>query len=86
MERTARETAAALGQRVDKKQAVVNPKTLPSQPGAAQYVKYTPADAGPAHASGAASRIIKVQDMPVDPLQPPKFRAIKVCTLSGLPV
>ena len=42
VERTARETAAALALRVDKKQAAVNPKTLPQQPGAAQYIKYTP--------------------------------------------
>lgn len=39
IERTARETAAALTLRVDKKQAAVNPKTLPQQPGAAQYIK-----------------------------------------------
>ncbi len=42
-------------------------------------LQYTPADGGPQHASGAASRIIKMQDMPVDPLEPPKFRHIKVC-------
>lgn len=39
VERVARETAAALSLRVDKKQAAVNPKTLPTQPGAAQYIK-----------------------------------------------
>lgn len=81
----ARETAAALALRVDKKQAAVNPKSLPSQPGAAQYIKYTPADGGPQHASGAASRIIKMQDMPVDPLEPPKFRHVKVGFFLGLP-
>lgn len=78
IEKTARETAAALSLRVDKKQAAINPKTLPQAPGAAQYIKYTPADAGPQHASGAASRIIKMQDMPVDPLEPPKFRHLKM--------
>jgi hypothetical protein len=78
IEETARETAAALLARVDKKQAAINPKTLPQQPGQAQYIKYTPADGGPQHASGAQSRIIKMQDMPVDPLEPPKFRHIKV--------
>ena len=78
IERVARETAAALSLRVDKKQAAVNPTTLPAAPGAAQYIKYTPADGGPQHASGAESRIIKMQDMPVDPLEPPKFRHIKV--------
>jgi SNW domain-containing protein 1 len=77
IEETARETAAALALRVDKKQAAVNPKTVPQQPGAAQYIKYTPADGGPQHGSGAGSRIIKMQDMPVDPLEPPKFRHIK---------
>ncbi|PSC71438.1 SNW SKI-interacting [Micractinium conductrix] len=86
IERTARETAAALTLRVDKKQAAVNPKTLPQQPGAAQYIKYTPADGGAAAGgSGAASRIIKMQDMPVDPLQPPKFRHIKVPRGPGSP-
>lgn len=140
IDKTARETAAALALRVDKKQAAVNPKTLPQQPGAAQYIKvggpaklglvpkslpcrccaaaqqrpaaaarraarssgplapvqptllplwpwhlqYTPADGGPQHASGAGSRIVKVQDMPVDPLEPPKFRHIKVGASVGL--
>ena len=79
----ARETAAALSLRVDKKQAAVNPKTLPAAPGAAQYIKYTPADGGPQHASGAESRIIKMQDMAVDPLEPPKFRHIKVGGVGG---
>ena len=78
VERTAAETAAALALRVDKKQAAVNPKTLPAQPGAAQFIKYTPADGGAAAGgSGAASRVIKMQDMPVDPLEPPKFRHVK---------
>lgn len=73
-ERTAKETAAALQKAVDRKVAAVNPKTLPAQPGEAQYIKYTPSSAGPAHASGAGARIIKMQDMPIDPLEPPKFR------------
>ncbi|KAI3435958.1 hypothetical protein D9Q98_002016 [Chlorella vulgaris] len=85
IEETARETAAALLARVDKKQAAINPKTLPQQPGQAQYIKYTPADGGPQHASGAQSRIIKMQDMPVDPLEPPKFRHIKVPRGPGSP-
>ena len=91
VERVAAETAAALALRVDKKQASINPKTLPAAPGAAQYIKYTPADGGPQHASGAATRIIKMQDAAVDPLEPPKFRHIKVrvggvcvCVLLGV--
>ena len=70
----AKETAAALARVVEKKIGAENPKTLPAQPGAAQYIKYTPSAASAAHASGAGSRIIKMQDMAVDPLEPPKFR------------
>lgn len=85
IERVAKDTATALLARVDKKQAAINPKTLPQQPGAAQYIKYTPADGGPQHGSGAGSRIIKMQDMPIDPLQPSKFRSIKVPRGPGSP-
>jgi SNW domain-containing protein 1 len=74
VERVKAETLAALQRAVEKKVAAVNPKTLPSQPGAAQYIKYTPSTSNAAHASGAQQRIIKMQDMPVDPLEPPKFR------------
>ena len=37
---------------------------------------------GPQYNSGADQRIIKMQDMPVDPLEPPKFRHKKArsCT------
>ena len=77
----ARETALALAEKVTKKQAAVNPKNVPTVPGEAQYIKYTPAGA---HAS-SESRIIKMQDMPVDPLEPPKFSHIKVPRGSGSP-
>ena len=59
---------------VEKKIGAENPKTLPAQPGSAQYIKYTPSQQSAQHASGATTRIIKMQDMPVDPLEPPKFR------------
>ena len=35
---------------------------------------------GPQYNSGADQRIIKMQDMPVDPLEPPKFRHKKART------
>ncbi len=75
---TAKETAAKLQELVDKKIASVQPSTLPNQPGAAQYIKYTPSARTQATNSGAQSRIIKMQDMPIDPLEPPKFRHTKV--------
>lgn len=77
----ARETALALAAKVSKKQAAVNPKNVPTVPGEAKYIKYTPAGVH----SAANSRIIKMQDMPVDPLEPPKFPHIKVPRGSGSP-
>ena len=80
VEETRRATAAALEARVQRKQATMNPKSVPTAPGAAEYIKYTPATS-----NGASSRIIKMQDMPVDPLEPPKFRHVKVPRGSGSP-
>lgn len=85
IEATAKATAQALASRVDRKQAAVNPKSVPTAPGAAEYIKYTPASGSSAHASGASTRIIKMQDMPVDPLEPPKFRHVKVPRGPGSP-
>lgn len=63
--KTAKETMEALNRRVTNKLAVQNPSTLPEQPGAPTYIKYTPSQQGAAYASGAKQRIIKMQDMPV---------------------
>merc|ERR1719204_2516832 len=41
------------------------------------FIKYTPGNQDAAHNSGAQARIIKLHDLPVDPLEPPKFRANK---------
>lgn len=61
------------------------PRNANRTAGTAQYIKYTPAQQGAAYASGAGQRIIKMQDMPVDPLEPPKFRHTKVgCWVLGL--
>jgi SNW domain-containing protein 1 len=85
IEETTKATAAALEARVLKKQAVMNPKAVAAAPGAAEYIKYTSASSSAAHASGASTRIIKMQNMPVDPLEPPKFRHVKVPRGSGSP-
>lgn len=71
---TAKETEAALLAVVTTKLHAQQPKQLPKQPGDAQYIKYTPAQQGKQYNSGAGQRIIKMQDMPVDPMEPPKFR------------
>lgn len=54
-------TAAALQLMVTNKVAITNPSTLPSQPGGATYIKYTPSQQGAQYASGAGQRIIKMQ-------------------------
>jgi len=85
VEESVKETAAALGLVVNNKLAVANPATLPAAPGQAQFIKYTPQQQGAQYASGAGQRIIKMQDMPVDPLEPPKFRHTKVPRGPGSP-
>eukprot|EP01116_Phalansterium_solitarium_P000122 TRINITY_DN10081_c0_g1_i1.p1 TRINITY_DN10081_c0_g1~~TRINITY_DN10081_c0_g1_i1.p1 ORF type:complete len:575 (+),score=235.23 TRINITY_DN10081_c0_g1_i1:152-1876(+) len=42
------------------------------------YVRYTPAQGGGAFNSGAKTRIIRMSEMPTDPMEPPKFRHKKV--------
>ncbi len=42
------------------------------------YIKYTPAQQGPAFNSGESNRIIRMVEMPKDPLEPPKFKNKKV--------
>lgn len=85
IEETTKDTMAALQRVVEKKLSATQTKSLPNQPGAAQMVKYTPSQQGAAFASGAKQRIIKMQDLPVDPLEPPKFRHTKVPRGAGSP-
>ncbi|GIL60468.1 hypothetical protein Vafri_15027 [Volvox africanus] len=85
VEATTKETAAALERVVQGKLSATNPSKLPNQPGSSTLIKYTPAQQGAQYASGAGQRVIKMQDMPVDPLEPPKFRHVKVPRGPGSP-
>ncbi|KAJ2760587.1 mRNA splicing protein, partial [Coemansia nantahalensis] len=38
------------------------------------YVRYTPNQQGAEYNSGASQRLVRVTDMPVDPMEPPKIR------------
>ena len=85
IEQTMKDTAAALNLVVSNKLQAAQPKTVPKQPGAPTFIKYTPSQQGPQYASGSRERTIKMQDMPVDPMEPPKFRHKKVsCSCSIL--
>lgn len=65
-------------QRINAKQAAAQPKNLPKAPGAPEYVKYKPSESRMVHNSGAKARVIQMQELPQDPLDPPKFRIKKV--------
>lgn len=84
IEQTMKETAAALNLVVSNKLQAAQPKTVPKQPGAPTFIKYTPSQQGPQYASGSRERTIKMQDMPIDPMEPPKFRHKKVCRVEAM--
>ena len=75
-------TKAVIEARVNGTLAANQPKSLPAQPGAPQYIKYTPAKQGPEYNSGASHRIIKMHTVAVDPMQPPKFAHKKASALT----
>lgn len=45
--------------------------------GAAQYIRYTPSQQGVSFNSGATQRVIRMVEMPKDPMEPPKFKINK---------
>jgi SNW domain-containing protein 1 len=53
-------------------------KSVGEKPGAPTYIKYTPSGGGGAHNSGASHRVIRMSEVQLDPLEPPKFRHKKV--------
>eukprot|EP00959_Pyramimonas_sp_CCMP1952_P201618 4216447-Pyramimonas_sp.AAC.1 len=82
---TRKRTEAALGKIVDFKLQAAQPKSLAPMPGQASYIKYTPIQKGDAHNSGAQHRVIRMSEMPSDPLEPPRFRHKKVPRGPGSP-
>lgn len=42
------------------------------------FIRYTPSNQGKEYNSGASQRIIRLQNLPVDPLEPPKFKHKKI--------
>ena len=73
---TAKSTMEALNSILSKRVAANNPKAIgdAARPAGPQYIKYTPKTATVQHNSGVDHRIIQMQEMPKDPLDPPKFR------------
>ncbi|KAG0042119.1 mRNA splicing protein [Gryganskiella cystojenkinii] len=76
---TAERTAAALEKISKSKITAAQPKSVVSnnKPGAPTYIRYTPANQS-ASAPGVNQRVIRMVEMPVDPMAPPKHHHKKV--------
>lgn len=85
IEETTRRTKAALEKIVNVRVSAAQPKNVPSQSSDASYIKYTPSQQAAAFNSGAKERVIRMVEMPKDPLEPPKFKHKRVPKASGSP-
>lgn len=77
--KTAEKTRAALGLLVDQAVSAAQPsraaKPVSKEP---TFIRYTPSNQSDVHNSGAQQRIIRLQALPIDPLEPPKFKHRKL--------
>nr|XP_027189271.1 LOW QUALITY PROTEIN: SNW/SKI-interacting protein A-like [Cicer arietinum] len=79
------ETKAALEKIVNVRLSAAQPKNVPKHSSDAKYIKYKPSQQNAAFNSGARERVIRMVEMPVDPLEPPKFKHKRVPKASGSP-
>ncbi|PHJ21106.1 skip snw domain-containing protein [Cystoisospora suis] len=70
-------TKAALQAALEKKLGASQVKKACDR-GAVEFYRYTPAQQDAGHNSGCAQRVLRVEDMQIDPLNPPKFRHKRV--------
>lgn len=74
-EKIAEKTRAALGQVVANKLAAAQPTNVPgTKMEEPVFIRYTPSQQNSAHNSGAKQRVIRLQEMPKDPMEPPRFK------------
>ncbi|KAJ4704216.1 SNW/SKI-interacting protein-like [Melia azedarach] len=85
IEETTQETKSALEKIVNVKLSAAQPKNVPQQSSESKYIKYKSSQQSAAFNSGAKERIIRMVEMPVDPLEPPKFKHKRVPKASGSP-
>ncbi|KAF3441876.1 hypothetical protein FNV43_RR15791 [Rhamnella rubrinervis] len=85
IEETTQETKAALEKIVNVRLSAAQPKNVPKQSSDSKFIKYKPSQQSAAFNSGAKERIIRMVEMPVDPLEPPKFKHKRVPKASGSP-
>ncbi|XP_020578545.1 SNW/SKI-interacting protein [Phalaenopsis equestris] len=85
IEETTQRTKAALEKIVNVRLSAAQPKNVPTQSQESKYIKYKPSQQSAAFNSGAKERIIRMVEMPSDPLEPPKFKHKRVPRASGSP-
>ncbi|KAI4377765.1 hypothetical protein MLD38_015343 [Melastoma candidum] len=85
IEETTQDTKAALEKIVNVRLIAAQPKNVPKQSSDSKFIKYKPSQQSSAFNSGAKERIIRMVEMPVDPLEPPKFKHKRVPKASGSP-
>ncbi|KAJ1861439.1 mRNA splicing protein [Coemansia sp. RSA 2703] len=81
-ERTKRALEKIVGGRISAAAAARGVKGTTKEP---TYVRYTPNQQAPGFNSGAAQRIVRITDMPVDPMEPPKIRNQKAARRAAEP-
>ena len=85
IDETTQETKSMLEKIVNVRLSAAQPKNVPSQSTDSKFIKYKPSQQSAAFNSGAKERIIRMVEMPVDPLEPPKFKHKRVPKASGSP-
>ncbi|KAL0552848.1 hypothetical protein IC582_011975 [Cucumis melo] len=85
IEETTEETKSALEKIVNVRLSAAQPKNVAKQSSDSKFIKYKPSQQSAAFNSGAKERIIRMVEMPVDPLEPPKFKHKRVPKASGSP-
>ncbi|KAI3960950.1 hypothetical protein MKW98_019151 [Papaver atlanticum] len=82
---TTQSTKSAIEKIVNGKLSASQPKNTVATPSDTRLIKYRPSQQSAAFNSGAKERIVTLTSMPVDPLEPPKFKRKKVPKASGSP-
>ncbi|PWA70773.1 chromatin protein family [Artemisia annua] len=83
IEETTEQTKAALEKIVNVRLSAVQPKNVQTQSQESQFINYKPSQQSDAYNSGSKGRIIRMMEMPVDPLEPPKFKHKRVPKANG---
>ncbi|KAG8059362.1 hypothetical protein GUJ93_ZPchr0002g25312 [Zizania palustris] len=85
IEETTERTKAALEKVVNVRLSAAQPKNVPTHDSESKFIKYKPSQQSAAFNSGAKERIIRMSEVAVDPLEPPKFKHKRVPRTSGSP-